>query len=102
MVEPGKGRSIDRLSSLAVSYGLVLAGWRADDDRLAPPSSRLALTLSPLIPSLLRPQLLAWERQTDRHRSLFPTPRLQMLRDLYYGEWALRTQPSQGPDGAAT
>ena len=28
-------------------------------------------------------QLMAWERKVDRHRPLYPTARLQMLRDLW-------------------
>ena len=34
---------------------------------------------------------MAWERTIHPHCALYPTARLQMLRDLFYGEWAMRT-----------
>ena len=34
---------------------------------------------------------MAFERAVDPHVALYPTARLQMLRDLYFGEWAMRT-----------
>ena len=34
---------------------------------------------------------MAWERTIHPHAALYPTARLQMLRELFYGEWAMRT-----------
>ena len=34
---------------------------------------------------------MAFERAVDPHVALYPTARLQMLRELFYGEWAMRT-----------
>ena len=43
------------------------------------------------MPPTLTWQLMAWERTIHPHCALYPTARLQMLRDLFYGEWAMRT-----------
>jgi len=32
---------------------------------------------------------MAWERTIHPHRALYPTARLQMLRDLFYGKLTL-------------
>ena len=48
---------------------------------------------------------MAWERTIHPHCALYPTARLQMLRDLFYVEWAIMQQgtPSrqQTADAAA-
>ena len=37
-------------------------------------------------------QLLAYERNVEGVDRLFPTARLQVVRDLYFGEWQARSQ----------
>ena len=34
---------------------------------------------------------MAWERSIDLHQPLYPTARMQVLRDLFLGEWSMRS-----------
>ena len=37
-------------------------------------------------------QLLAWEARMEGRELLYPTARLQLLRDIFFAEWQLRSQ----------